>query len=91
MTKRTRRSTDPTRDRLVFSVLHELRGLKPSEISNFTKQNSDLTRSTVSPATIRRWRKAPKDGGTRYPTAIKLDAALSIVGKKLGIVNDNKD
>ena len=76
------------RDRLIFAVLHELAGISAGNISKASKlrakTNSEV--STVAPSTVRKWRTRIEDGGTRYPQAAKLDAALAVVNKKLGIV-----
>lgn len=51
----------------------------------------DLARATgMSPDTFRKWRKPPRDGGTRYPQHISLERALSAVGKKFTIVDEDK-
>lgn len=88
--KRKYRNISPSRDRLVFEVLHALRGIKAGDIqeASITFATEYKDRATVSASTISRWRKPLNKGGTRYPQAVKLDAALSIVGKKLGIVED---
>lgn len=75
---RKARGWRPDRDAAVFAVIHELRGQSPG----------DLARATgMSPATFRKWRKPPRDGGTRYPQHISLERALSAVGKKFTIVD----
>lgn len=86
--KKRFKTINPTRDRLVFEVLHELAGLRAVDIARASSDEAqaDKSRATVSPATVRKWRLRPQDGGTRYPQSVKLDAALAIVGKKLGIV-----
>lgn len=86
--KRKIKAINPARDRLVFDVLHELSGLRAVDIARAAQSEAetDKSRASVSPATIRKWRLRLADGGTRYPQSIKLDAALAIVGKRLGVV-----
>lgn len=66
------------RDRLTFSVLRVIRGLKARDAVNG---------STVSPSTIRAMRKPVRDGGTRHPQAWTLIRILEAHGKTLTITD----
>lgn len=42
--------------------------------------------------TLNNWRKAPKDGGTRYPAGWRLDAVAEACGyKKIWVSSDTQD
>ncbi len=65
------------KDRLVFEVLRSVRGLS----------NTEAAGDAVAPGTIAAWRRPLRDGGTKYPRAISLNAVLHAHGKKLGVVD----
>lgn len=65
------------KDRLVFEVLHSVRGMDCKEAAG----------NACAPGTIRNWRLPLSRGGTRYPRAITLNAVLHAHGKKLGVVD----
>ena len=65
------------RDRLTFETLRACRG----------ESNKDAAGGVVSPSTIANWRRPVRDGGTRFPQAITLNAVLHAHGKKLGIID----
>ena len=79
----------PSEDEAVFLVLHNLVGLSSTEVSKLAyaaaKANPQIFAS-ISPATIRKWRRGPKHGGTRYPTHILLKTAAAIAGYELKLV-----
>ena len=75
---------DPSYHHLTFAVLRALRGLSPTAVS----RGAEEAGHSVSPSTIRRWRIPPAKGGTRYPQAAKLDAALSAVNCKLTVTKN---
>lgn len=75
--KKWRRVVRPEYDHMVFDVLHALEGRKATEIANAT---------WVSPSTIRKWRKGPVLGGTRYPQHMTLAAVAAVAGLKFVLV-----
>lgn len=79
----------PSEDVAVFTVLHQLVGVSATEVSRLAYQaakNNPQEFASVSPATIRRWRRGPKYGGTRYPSHLLLKTVAAIAGLELKLV-----
>jgi len=70
----------PDRDRMVFEVLHAIKGKSATEVARDTY---------VSPQTIRNWRKSG-GSGTRYPQHHTLAAVARTVGLEFKLVRTNQ-
>jgi len=77
MRKSPVRKSRPDHDRAIFTVLHAIRDMKPSEIA---------AKSFVSASTIYKWRKGWQNGGTRFPQHMTLAAVARIAGFKWELV-----
>jgi transcriptional regulator with XRE-family HTH domain len=71
-----KRPAKPERDKMVFKVLHVLRGLTNKEVAE---------KSGLSPATISKWRTRR----TRYPQTVSYEMALKAVKLHLTIVDSS--
>ena len=85
MSKRIHR---PEQDRLVFEVLRLIREMSPADVAKRASYGRGMGR--VSAQTIRKWRLPVKDGGTRYPQAITLQAVARAAGCELRFVRTNQ-
>ncbi len=70
----------PEYDRAVFEVLHAIRGRSAREVA---------AQTYVSAATISKWRRGPKYGGTRYPQHHTLCAVAKVAGLRWVLVDDD--
>lgn len=71
-----------TRDRQMFALLRIVQGHKGTDVAS---------RAKISPSTVYKWRKHPKDGGTVYPKMHTMELVLSAFGYTLEVVKkDNK-
>lgn len=71
----------PERDRMLFEVLHALKGLSPKEVA---------AKTWVSPQTIRKWRMPLDRGGVRYPRHTTLAAVARTAGLEFRLVRVNR-
>lgn len=74
--RKVRKARDVARDRQIFEVMKLFAGEE--------KVWSHIARKAgVAPATVRNLWRAPKDGGTRFPHSITLQAIAKAAGYKM--------
>jgi transcriptional regulator with XRE-family HTH domain len=74
--RKVRKARDIARDRQIFEVMQLFAG-EEKVWSHIARQ------AGVSPSTVRNLWKAPKDGGTRFPHSITLQAIARAAGYKM--------
>lgn len=65
---------DIARDRQIFEVLRLVRGLNHSEVAR---------KAGISQSTVSKLRRSTKDGGTRFPHSVTLQAIAKAAGYKM--------
>lgn len=74
MKKRKSNKIKPGHDRLIFEILHDLRGQTCAELA---------AKSFLCSQTFFRLRQGPAHGGTRYPQGVTLQELARLAGGRL--------
>lgn len=69
-----RKARDIARDRQIFEVLRLVKGINHSQVAR---------KAGLSPTTVSKLRRSTKDGGTRFPHSITLQAIARAAGYRM--------